>query len=151
MKNKFFIWYQEQEKKYKGLVSQSTAARLIGISTQHLNRIIDSGRIQKIYFENTPYIGMSEIYEEIERREAKKKSEENGVTYYPFIYPQNEYKIWQKELYEKYKNQWGGATPEEEEEFMNQKLKQWKMDNPEKAIMLAKRLKLQVNNEYDPI
>lgn len=151
MKTKFYEWYIENAEKYRGLTSPATAAKLIGISTQHLNRIIETGRIEKLYFEKTPFIGISEINDEIQRREAKKASEEEGIYIFPFIYPQREFKEWSKELNERYKNTLGGAPEEAAEEFFSQKLKEWKKENPERAQKLAERVELQLKGKYDPI
>jgi len=151
MKTDFFLWYTETADENRGLVSPATAAKLIGISTQHLNRIIESGRIQKIYFQKTPFIGMKEVHEEIERREAKQISEEEGVYYYPSIYPRKEFQEWHNELQEKYKHVLGGVPDDIAEEFFTQKLKEWKKNNPERAKKLAERVELQLKGKYDPV
>lgn len=151
MKTKFFIWYSEKAEEFRGLVSPATAAKLIGISTQHLNRIIESGRIEKLYFEKTPFIGLSAVHEEIEHREAKLYSEEEGIYCFPFIYPQREHEEWCRELNEKYKDRLGGPPKDIEEEFYTKKLKEWKKNNPERAKKLAERIELQLKGKYDPI
>ncbi|MBN2640327.1 MAG: hypothetical protein JXR78_01600 [Victivallales bacterium] len=72
MKENFREWYRKKVKENGNLVTPATAARLLEISTQHLNRIIELGRIKRYYFNNIPYIGMNDINREIVYRYEKK-------------------------------------------------------------------------------
>lgn len=156
MENDFYNWYLQKAEENKGLVNPATAAKLIGISTQHLNRIVEMGRITKIYYDNTPFVGMIEVYEEIKRREAKEANRaEPNEDYLPFIYPKEELTKWLNELSEEHKKKkipyLGGPTREERQEFLDKKLREWKKANPERAKKLADRLIAQIKGTYDPI
>ena len=153
MKTKFFKWYTEKAKELDGLTSPANAAKMIGVSTQHLNRIIEMGRISKHYFEGKhPFVGLSEVYEEIQRREAKEISKETHEDAIALIYPEPERNEWLDELREKYKNVLGGATEEQRLKFLDKKLKEWKKTaNPDRVKALAKRTKELALEEWQQI
>jgi len=68
----FWKWYNETAKEQGGsLVAPATAARMIGTTRQYLERLIESGKIKKHYFEDMPFIRMKDINEEIIRRMSK--------------------------------------------------------------------------------
>jgi hypothetical protein len=149
MKTDFFKWYTEKEKEYNGLITPANAAKMIGISAQHLNRIIEMGRIKKHYFEKTPFIGISEVYEEIQRREAKEYSKEIHLEIIAPIYPNPEIKEWLRELGEKFKNVMGGPKEEERQKFLDSKLQDWKKTaDPKRVKELNKRIKEITLGEY---
>lgn len=74
MNEDFSEWYKKTEKECGSLITPAMAAKILNISNQHLNRIIESGRINRLKFENNTYIGMKEIEREQKRREAKKET-----------------------------------------------------------------------------
>ena len=68
----FWKWYNETSKEQGGsLVAPATAARMIGTTRQYLERLIETGKIKKHYFQDMPFIGMKDINEEIIRRMSK--------------------------------------------------------------------------------
>jgi hypothetical protein len=79
MKQDFLEWYKETEKENGSLVTPATAARLLEISTQHLNRIIELGRVKKHYYDKIPYIGMNDIDQEMEHRKQKSDIDEDEI------------------------------------------------------------------------
>lgn len=143
MKTNFFKWYTEKAKEFDGLISPTNAAKMIGVSTQHLNRIIEMGRISKHYFEEKhPFVGLSEVYEEIQRREAKEKSKETHEDIIALIYPNPERNEWLEELRKKYKDIRGGATEEQRQRFLDKKLQEWKKTaDPKRVKALANQTK----------
>jgi hypothetical protein len=70
------VEYREKEKETEGLVNPATAARLLGMTSQHLNRIVQLGRIKKHKYENLTYMGMNDVDAEIKRRSERKRSNE---------------------------------------------------------------------------
>jgi len=142
MKTDFFNWYTKKAKEYDGLLTPANAAKMIGISTQHLNRIIETGRITKHYFEKTPFIGLTEVYEEIQRRQARKHSKESYQFVIASIYPQPELNKWLNELQGHYKTIMGGASEDQRREFLDEKLQEWKKtDDPDRIKLLAEKTK----------
>jgi ApbE superfamily uncharacterized protein (UPF0280 family) len=68
----FWKWYNETAKEQGGsLIPPATAARMIGTTRQYLERLVESGKIKKHYYQDMPFIGMKDINEEIIRRMAK--------------------------------------------------------------------------------
>lgn len=68
----FWKWYTETAKEQGGsLLAPATAARMIGTTRQYLERLVESGKIKKHYYQDMPFIGMKDINEEIIRRMAK--------------------------------------------------------------------------------
>jgi len=154
MKTTFFEWYTKAEEDYKGIVSPTIAAKLIGITTQHLNRIISTGRIQRIYYEKTPFIKMAEVYEEIARRETKeeqKRAEEAGeyVNLEPRIYPEPEVTEWRNEILQQYLDRRGGTPKEVELEYFDKKLAEWKKTaDPARVKKLEEKTKQIIQRKY---
>lgn len=74
----FLEWFTEKEKTVGSLVTPATAAKMIGITPQYLDKIVNAGRLTKHYSpeDNIPFIGMNEIKKEIARREEKRKLKE---------------------------------------------------------------------------
>ena len=74
----FLEWFTEKEKTVGSLVTPATAAKMIGITPQYLDKIVNAGRLTKHYSpeDNIPFIGMNEIRQEIARREEKRKLKE---------------------------------------------------------------------------
>ena len=74
----FLEWFTEKEKAVGSLVTPATAAKMIGITPQYLDKIVNAGRLTKHYSpeDNIPFIGMNEIKQEIARREEKRKLKE---------------------------------------------------------------------------
>ncbi|MDD5598686.1 MAG: hypothetical protein PHV82_12135 [Victivallaceae bacterium] len=152
MRTDFFKWYTENAKKHDGLTSPANAAKMIGISTQHLNRIIEMGRINKYYFKKTPFIGLDEIYEEIQRRGAKEYTREFSEAVLAPIYPSPELNDWIEELQQKFSNVMGGATEEQRRDFFDQRLQEWKKTaDPERVKLLAERTKKIALQEWKSI
>lgn len=152
MKTDFLKWYTQKARENDGLISPASAAKMIGISTQHLNRIVEMGRITKHYFEKTPFIGLTEIYEEIQRRQAKEIAKEMHENITPLIYPDPEHSEWLKQLQEKYKSIMGGATEEQRHDFLDKKLQEWKKSaDPERVKLLAERTKKLTMDEFKRI
>ena len=75
----FLEWFTEKEKAVGSLVTPATAAKMIGITPQYLDKIVNAGRLTKHYSpgDNIPFIGMNEIKQEITRREEKQKLKES--------------------------------------------------------------------------
>jgi len=151
MKTTFFEWYTKAEEEYKGIVSP---AKLIGITTQHLNRIISTGRIQRIYYEKTPFIKMAEVYEEIARRETKEEQKRGDSYGFPIqltprIYPEPEVTEWHNEILQQYLDRRGGAPQDVELEYLDKKLSEWKKTaDPKRVKMLEEKTKQIIQNKY---
>ena len=75
--NDFLEWYITKEKEIGSLVTPATAAKMIGVTQQYLDKIVIAGRLTKYYSpDNVPFLGMNEIKQEIARREEKRKQKE---------------------------------------------------------------------------
>lgn len=72
----FWQWFNEKTKEHGTLVTPATAAKMIGVKRQYIERIVAAGRLTKHYYGELVFIGMNEINAEISRR-AKKIEERN--------------------------------------------------------------------------
>ena len=128
MKNEFLEWYKKTENKYGQLITPSTGAKLLGITTQHLNRIIQQGRIKRHIFENKTFISRNEVNEEYDRREEVLKKLAPGAEGIVKLinvdkYPEEIITSWLKEASKK-------DRVKDLENFIKEKHKEWKNLNP---------------------
>jgi len=72
----FWEWYNEKEKTTGSLVTPASATKMIGVSRQYVEKLINAGKLKKHYFEDMPFIGMNDINKVIATRN-KKIEEEN--------------------------------------------------------------------------
>lgn len=72
----FWQWFNEKSKEHGTLVTPATAAKMIGVRRQYIEKIVAAGRLTKHYYGELVFIGMNEINAEISRR-AKKIEEKN--------------------------------------------------------------------------
>ncbi len=80
MDKNFIDWYKKTEEETGSLVTPASAAKMIGISRQYLEKIILAGRIKKYYYKDIPFIGMNDINKEYERRKEKIQKENEKET-----------------------------------------------------------------------
>ena len=123
----------EKEKMVGSLVTPATAAKMIGITPQYLDKIVNAGRLTKHYSpeDNIPFIGMNEIKQEIARREERRKLKE-GKSKAEIL--EEEKKMLEKELIKIRQNKMK-AIQEEQDEIENREI--YEQLNSEIANLLS--------------
>ncbi len=65
----FLHWFNEKTKLYGVLVTPSTAAKLLGVRRQYIEKIVSAGRLTKLRYGQLVFLGMNEINAEKIRRD----------------------------------------------------------------------------------
>lgn len=76
MENKtFYDWFNKTEETAGSLVTPASAAKMIGITRQYLERLAKAGEIKKYYYDELPFIGMRDIEKIIAKRKKRIEQE----------------------------------------------------------------------------
>lgn len=67
----FWEWYQSTAEKEGALVTPSTAAKMLGVKRQYIEKLVFMEYLKKHYYEDLPFIGLNDINKEIIRRQRK--------------------------------------------------------------------------------
>lgn len=71
----FYEWFNKTEETAGSLVTPASAAKMIGITRQYLERLTKAGEIKKYYYDELPFIGMKDIEKIIAKRKKRIEKE----------------------------------------------------------------------------